>query len=304
MSNKIHELEQIMFPPDGSGIKPYEWMVEPTRQQQWIDDKGIFLWLAFFFSEIGAGLYFVSLFYEYKAGLILGWLITLILGGLIHVLYLGNPLRAWRMILKPQTSELSRGIWIIGIFAALGFLQMVTAGGFNVVFNCIMGILCLLIISHGFATMNVVRALPAWSSTMVLPLSVVSGVWVGQQILQFMFAVSGSVAVVSGMEVWAEAIFFAYFLCILLYVWGTFHSNEIGKTSIIMQATGDLQKVSLIGVVGLGVVLPLILTLLMWGGDTNGFLIFLRLASIFAGDLALRYVIMKSAVYKPLLSRQ
>jgi len=301
MSNEIHELEKIMFPSDGSGQKPYEWMVNPTRQRQWIDEKGVFLWLAFFFSEIGAGLYFVSLFYEYKAGLVLGWLITLVLGGIIHVLYLGNPLNAWRMIMKPSTSELSRGIWIIGIFAALGFLQMITSGGFNFVFNIIMGILCLLIISHGFATMNVIRALPAWSSTMVLPLSVISGVWIGQQILQFMVGVSGSAALASGMEIWAEVFFFAYFLCIVLYVWGTWHSNEIGKESIKMQFSGELSKISLIGVGGLALVVPLILTLIMWGGDTNSFLILLRLVSIVAGDLAVRYVIMKSAVYKPLI---
>lgn len=303
MSNDNHELIQTMFPPDGSGVKPYEWMINPTRQRQWIDKQGIFLWLAFFFSEIGAGLYFVSLFYAYKPGLILGWLVTLVLGGLIHIAYLGNPLRAWRMIMKPNTSELSRGIWVIGIFAALGFLQMVMSGGFNIFFNVIMGILCLLIISHGFATMNVIRALPAWSSNMVLPFSIISGVWVGQQILQLMFAVGGQAEVVSGMEVWAEAFYFAYFLCMVLYVWGTWHANEIGVASIKMMVTGDLKKITLIGAVGLAVVLPLIFTLIMWGGDTNGILIFLRLASVFAGDLAIRYLVMKSAVYKPLLER-
>ncbi len=301
MSNKIHELEQTMFPPDGSGLKPYEWMVNPTRQQQWIDNKGIFLWLAFFFSEIGAGLYFVSLFYEYKAGLILGWLITLVLGGLIHVLYLGQPTRAWRMLMKPNTSELARGMWIIGAFAALGFLQIVTSGGFNIVFNTIMGILCLLIISHGFATMNVIKALPAWSSTMVLPLSVISGVWVGQQILQLMAGFSNIEGFASGMEVWAEVFFLAYFLCLILYVWGTWHASEIGKKSIKNLMNDELKKISLIGVVLLGVVLPLIFTFIMWGGDTNGFLIFLRLTCVFAGDLAMRYVIMKSAVYTPLI---
>ena len=300
---EFNELEKIMFRPTGDGLKPYEWMVRPTRQLEWIEDKGIFLWLAFFFSEIGAGLYFVSMFYEYKVGLILGWLITLILGGCVHVLYLGKPMRAWRMMMKPQTSELSRGIWIIGIFAIFGFLQMVT-GSFNIVLNTVLGILCLLIISHGFATMNVIRALPAWSSNMVLPFSIISGVWVGQQILQFVFSISGAAAVASGMEIWAETFFFVYFLCILLYIWGTYHSNDIGKASIVMQATGELQKVSLIGIGGLGIVLPLLFTLIMWGGDTNGVLIFLRLACVFAGDLALRYVIMKSAIYKPLLSRQ
>ena len=298
-----NELEKIMFPSTGSDLKPYEWMLLPTAQTEWIADKGIFLWLAFFFSEIGAGLYFVSMFYEYRAGIVLGWLVTLILGGLIHVLYLGNPLRAWRMLMKPATSELSRGIWIIGIFAALGFLQMVTTGGFNMVFNVIMGILCLLIISHGFATMNVIRALPAWSSNIVLPFSIISGVWVGQQLLQFMFAVSGSASLASGMEVWAQSFFFAYFLCIVLYVWGTWHANEIGQASIKMMVADELKKITLIGVVGLAIILPLILTLIMWDGNTNGVLIFLRLAAIFAGDLAVRYVIMKSAVYKPLLER-
>ncbi|MBU0970829.1 MAG: DMSO reductase [Proteobacteria bacterium] len=301
MSDKIHELEQTMFPPDGTGLKPYEWMVKATPQQQWIDDKGLFLWLAFFFSEIGAGLYFVSLFYEYRAGIVLGWLITLILGGLIHVLYLGNPLRAWRMIMKPNTSELSRGIWIIGVFAVLGFLQMITSGGFNMVFNGIMGILCLLIISHGFATMNVIRALPAWSSTMVLPLSLISGIWVGSQLLQIMFVLGGSSALASAMEVWAEAFFFIYLLCIFLYVWGTFHSDETGKASIVTQLKGKLSKIFYIGVCGLGLVLPGVLTLIMWGGDTHGFLIFLRLVFVLAGDLAIRYTIMKSAVYKPLI---
>ncbi|MCP4720649.1 MAG: DMSO reductase [Desulfobacteraceae bacterium] len=301
MMKQQNELEKIMFHPTGSDLKPYEWMLRPTAQKEWIENKGIFLWLAFFFSEIGAGLYFVSLFYEYRAGIVLGWLVTLILGGVIHVMYLGNPFRAWRMLLKPNTSELSRGMWIIGAFAALGFLQIITSGGFNMIFNFIMGILCLLIISHGFATMNVIRALPAWSSTMVLPLSLISGIWVGSQLLQMMFVAGGNGALASGMEVWAEAFFLIYLLCIILYVWGTFHANEIGKESIGAQLKGDLSKIFYIGVGGLGLALPALLTLVMWGGDTNGFLIFLRLAAVLAGDLAMRYTIMKSAVYTPLL---
>lgn len=301
MNDKHQDIVQTMFPSDGSGIKPYEWMISPTRQRQWIDDKGIFLWLAFFFSEIGAGLYFMSLFYSYKPGLVLGWLITLVLGGVIHMLYLGNPKRAWRMIMKPNTSELSRGIWIIGIFAAMGFLQMVTPGGFNPVFNVIMGILCLLIISHGFATMNVIRALPAWNSTIVLPLSIISGIWVGHQLLQLMFAVSGRAAVVSGMEIWAAAFFLIYFLCILLYAWGTWHGSETAKASVKRMMADELKQITYIGVGVLAILVPLILTLIMWGGDTNGFLIFLRLASVCAGDLAIRYLIMKSAVYNPLM---
>ncbi len=78
---------------------------------------------------------------------------------------------------------------------------------------------------------------------MVLPLSVISGVWVGSQILQLMFAVSGS-----GMEVWSEVFFLIYFLCTLLYVWGTWHSGGAAKASIKAMLNDQLKQITLIGV--------------------------------------------------------
>jgi len=296
---KPNELEKIMFHPTGSHLKPYEWMIQATPQQEWIDRKGIFLWLAFFFTEIGAGLYFISLFYQYQAGLILGWLIALILGGGVHILYLGNPFRAWRMLMKPQTSELSRGMWIIGVFAVAGFIQIVTSN-FHPVFNVIVGILTLLIISHGFMTMNVVRALPAWSSTMVIPLSIISGGWIGCQMFHFMIALAEN-PLAQSFELWAQILLVVYFVCVLLYVWGTYHASDVARDSINLMLKGDLAKYFYIGVVLIGFVLPLLVTLKMWGGDINAGLIFIRLALIFFGDLAMRYIIMKSAMYPPLL---
>jgi hypothetical protein len=95
----------------------YEWMIEPTQQEEWIEGQGAYLWLAFFFSEIGAGIYFVSLFIDFSAGLILGYLMALGLGGWLHMRYLGNPMRGWRILTKYKTSELARGMWIIMAFA-------------------------------------------------------------------------------------------------------------------------------------------------------------------------------------------
>jgi hypothetical protein len=77
--------------------------------------------------------------------------------------------------------------------------------------------------------------------------------------------------------------------------------SDVAKVSIQKMLEGDLKRITLIGVGVLAVLLPLIFTLIMWGGSTNGFLIFLRLASVLAGDLAIRYLIMKTAVYNPLL---
>ncbi|MEA1967174.1 MAG: DMSO reductase [Thermodesulfobacteriota bacterium] len=299
MNEKFFELIKTLFPPAGKGLKPYEWMIKATPQKEWIAEKGIFLWLAFFFSEIGAGLYFVSLFYQYRTGLVLGWLITLILGGVVHMAYLGNPKRAWRIFLKPGKSELSKGVWVIAVFSLLGFIQIVT-GAFNPVFNFITGIVCLLIIMHGFATMNVIKALPSWSSTMVLPLSIISGIWVGSQILEFMFCVSGSGAA-AGLEIWSEFLLFGYIALILLYLWGTFHASESARFSVNLLLKGDMSKGFYVGVAVSGMLIPILLTLIMWGGEVNTGLVFLRLVFVLAGDLIMRYTLMKSAVYTPLI---
>ena len=53
---------------------PYDFMVKHTPQKAWIQGKGVLLWLAFFFSEIGAGIYLVSLFLNVPQGWLFGWL--------------------------------------------------------------------------------------------------------------------------------------------------------------------------------------------------------------------------------------
>ena len=54
----------------GSKALGYEWMVKNTPQEVWIEGKGIYLWLAFFFTEIFAGVCFISLFLNLGAGLL------------------------------------------------------------------------------------------------------------------------------------------------------------------------------------------------------------------------------------------
>jgi len=106
-------------------MKPYLWMTDFTPQEEWIDGKGLLLWLVFFFSEIGAGLYIVSLFVEFRGGALAGWICCAILGGSLHMAYLGKPMRVWRSVLRPKSSELSRGIILTGLFLIIGALLII-----------------------------------------------------------------------------------------------------------------------------------------------------------------------------------
>jgi len=277
----------------------YEWMIKKTPQHEWIDDQGMFLWLAFFFSEIGAGAYFISLFYDFRPGYVVGYIITLALGGMIHMAYLGNPQRVFGMFLKARTSELSRGMWVILAFACMGFFPSLLGTQYGVVLKALMGFICILLIMHGFATMNVIKAIPSWNQSTVLPLSIVSGIWVGSQLIQFMMGISGRE--VLGMEVWCRMILLAYIGLIALYLWGTFHASEAANFSVSNLVRGDFSKLFYLGVILIGIVGPLLITLAMWGSGVYTVGIFLRLIFVFIGDLLLRYSIMKSAYYTPLL---
>jgi len=284
-------------------------MVKYTPQTEWIEGRGLFLFLAFFFSEIGAGIYFVSLFLNFKGGWLLGWLVALVLGGLIHLGFLGHPFRAWRILLKPASSELSRGLWVILLFGGIGFFQLlpvVFSGlawtGEGPAFKTIMGILSVLIITHGFLTMNVVRALPLWNSSMIIPFSLASGIWVGAQAAEVMIKMSGYD--LSLPELWSRWSLLGYIALLAMYLWGTYHASEAAKESVGRLLTGDSALRFYTAVVVVGITVPLAITIVAWSGgveDLRGGTLFLRFLCVFIGDLAMRYSIMKSAMYAPVI---
>ncbi len=280
----------------------YEWMIKATPQREWIEKKGIFLMLAFFLSEIGAGIYFLSMLINNQGGMIFGWILTLVLGGGVHMYYLGNPFRFWRIFLKPRTSELSRGVWAILFFAILGFGQIVNCSFCNSIYvKILMGIICVLLIMHGFATMNTMRSLPSWNSSVTLPLSVFSGLWVGYQIVEIILSQS-SIKLSVDPSTWALALLSAYVLCLITYLWGTTHSSDVAKLSIRQMLTGEDSKIFYLFVIGAGIVVPLIITMIMNQGNVDStMLLIIRLIAVFAGDLALRYTVMKNAYYTPLI---
>jgi formate-dependent nitrite reductase membrane component NrfD len=188
---------------------------------------------------------------------------------------------------------------VILLFAVFGFFPAMLGYQYGALLKLLMGLICLLLIMHGFATMNVVKAIPSWNHSTVVPLSIVSGIWVGSQVIEFMMGVSGRE--VLGMEVWCRMILLAYIGLIALYLWGTFHASEAARYSVSNLVRGGFSRLFYSGVVLIGIVVPLLITLGMWGVGVYSAGVFIRLIFVLTGDLALRYSIMKSAYYTPLL---
>lgn len=292
-----------------SSAMPYEFMIKFTSQEAWIKGRGIYLWLAFFFSEIGAGIYLVSILLNIRAGWLLGWLITLVVGGALHLLYLGKPARALLMFLKPLKSELSRGLWVISVFAVLGFIQVVPVvwpdlpwTGTSAGLRIITGMTCILIIIHGFLTMSAIRAIHVWNSAMMVPLAVASGLWVGSQanvLLSYFLGQNLGPA-----EIWARWSLFCLIVLFGLFILGAIQSSTSARVSTKRMLAGDWSGPFYIGVIAVGFIVPLVITIIAWGNDIDKFnigLLLLRCLCVIIGDLMIRYGIMRNAVYSPLI---
>lgn len=79
---------------------------------------------AFFLGEIGAGLFLASLFFDFVNGMMLGIALTAVGKSSGHLLHLGQPLRAWRAIVKLDRSWVSRGLLAIILFTGFGVLHV------------------------------------------------------------------------------------------------------------------------------------------------------------------------------------
>jgi len=291
-------------------------MTDFTPQEEWIDRQGLFLWLAFFFSEIGAGFYLVSLFFEFWSGCLVGWLICTILGGGLHILYLGKPERAWRAILRPAKSELSRGLIIMILFTAVGAIHIAPSLSYlssllsslpwrtdMVFFKIFMTILGFFVITHGFMSMNVMTAIPFWNSAILPVLSVASGIWVGTQLSMWTSIGFSEKEILLSLEPLARWSLFAYAFLTIYYFWNIGHSSPAGQESLRVIIKADLSAFFYVGVVLIGFIIPIAISLNFWADNTvSGYgLVYLRIICAIIGDLTLRYVISKSGRYSPLI---
>tara|TARA_Y100000031_G_scaffold119508_1_gene133228 strand:+ start:396 stop:1301 length:906 start_codon:yes stop_codon:yes gene_type:complete len=97
--------------------------VRPTAQREW----HILILVAFFFGAVGCGLFLISAFYGFTIGVVISWLIIVLLMGIPHLIYLGRPLRFWRMftsLTALKTSWITRGMWGWVVFLVFGALYI------------------------------------------------------------------------------------------------------------------------------------------------------------------------------------
>jgi formate-dependent nitrite reductase membrane component NrfD len=288
-------------------MQVHEWMINYTRQTEWIDRRGIFLWIAFYAGGLGGGLYLVSLYFNSLWGMFISWLIIAVIKGGTHLMYLGKPLRFWRIITRPQTSWLARGFIFVMLFVGLGAVQMMLSNwlpgtAVEIVFKVLAGIMAFGVTTYTGIILKNVKGVPFWNSLLLPVLFIICGV-LGGFGLAVMIALNGGDINLAAAEMGSRWLLIANALLIVVYLWQASRRESVGKQSVLEQIRGQSAPVFWIGVVLLGIVIPLAIAVSGLIIEVPSSVLLTAVICEIIGGLALRYCVLKAGAYKPLVAK-
>jgi formate-dependent nitrite reductase membrane component NrfD len=286
----------------------HQWMINYTRQTEWIDRRGLFLWIAFYAGGLGGGLYLVSLFFNNLWGMFIGWLIVGVIKGSTHLIFLGRPLRAWRIVFRPTSSWISRGILFVLSFVLFAAVQMALthwAPGsvLEIIFKVLAGAAALAVATYTGFVLNSVKAVPFWNSRLLPVMFVLCGI-LGGFGLSVVIALSGGGVNLNTAETGARWLLIINAFLIGIYLWMAANREATGKKSVLEQIRGNLAPFFWIGIVILGIIVPLGVALITHlAGEISASLLLTGVVCEIIGGLVLRYCVLKAGAYKPLVAR-
>jgi len=289
---------------------PHEWMVKYTPQTEWIERRGMLVWIAEVFTSIGAGLYLVSLFYNSVPGMFIGWLIIIFLKMLPHLIYLGKPLRFWRA-LPPFTrawksSWIARGMIFTMLFLGFALVHLalahfLPATGWEIAFKILGGIAAFSAgIYSGFA-LNCCRSVPFWNSALLPLIFIFAGIADGFALIMAIGLGGAQVDILSA-EAGSRLLLIANTIIIVAYLWKATYASKTARHSTMLLLRGILAVPFWVGVVAFGIIIPLAISVSgYFNGDASIPLLIVAIALHMTGAFALKYCLLKAGIHPPIL---
>jgi len=307
----------------------HEWMIKPMAQTEWISGKGLLVWWAEVFSALGTGLYLVSIFFALReefavtafwAG-ILGWIGIAIFKLPLHAFYLGKWYRFWRAF-PPfskawRTSWFARGIVMTMIFLVFGAIQLILQGliaydvadssgvwAANYVFMVLAGIFGVMTAVYcGFA-MSYCKSVPFWNTGLLPIVFLLMGVADGLALIMGVGMVTGE-DVIPTAESATRILLIVNALLIIMYLVNANYQSATAELSVKELVRGRVAWVFWLGIVLLGIIVPLVVSVVSYftGEEASTGLLVFAIICHTIGAFSLKYGVLKVGIYRPILPK-
>ncbi len=298
----------------------HEWMVKPMQQKEWIEKRGMMVWIAEVFTSLGSGLFLVSLFMNSWWGMLVGWLIIMFLKLPVHLAYFGKPLRFYRTI-PPfsnawKTSWFARGILFTIFFSGFAFVALVVGHPYisNLIgpaaqpiystFAILAGIFALLTGIYGGFIMNYCKSIPFWNTGILPIVFLLAGVADGFGLIMAIGLAGGDASIATA-ETWSRALLMVNAFIIAVYLISASYTSAIGKLSVKEIIVGRVAAAFWGGIVVLGIVIPLGVSVysLFTDSQASDILLIAAIVCHTLGAFALKYCLLKVGIYRPILPK-
>ncbi|MGD0794885.1 MAG: NrfD/PsrC family molybdoenzyme membrane anchor subunit [Dehalococcoidales bacterium] len=288
----------------------HEWMVKPTPQTEWIEHRGVLVWIAEVFTSLGAGLYLVSLFFNNWWGMLAAWFIVMFLKVPLHLIYFGKPLRFWRTI-PPftsawKTSWFTRGITFSILFGGIVFIQLIITyffpgTGWDIALRVLGGIFAFLVGIYSGFIMSYCRSVPFWNSALLPLILIFAGIADGFALIMAVGLGDAQVNIMAA-EAGSRILLSVNAVIMAVYLWNATYTSKTSKYSAILLLKGSLAMPFWAGVVACGIIIPLVVSVsTLFAGEASAPLLIVTIVLHTIGAVALKYVLLKAGIHNPIL---
>jgi formate-dependent nitrite reductase membrane component NrfD len=265
---------------------------------------------SFFFGEVGAGLFLVSLFFNYLPGLIVGLLLTSVGKSTGHLMHMGQPTRAWRAIFKLNHSWISRGLLAIILFTGFGIIHILDVAGLTFgllppalkpVVIAIAGASAIVIMLYQGLAMSHSAAIGLWSSGLVPVIGLTYALLGGVSLLTVMgFDMLAARPYDYRMLQFVQVALLIY-VAIMLYsmVHAAIFGSKGAQQSVSLLLNGLLAKWFTLFVIVIGLVLPALFIPFGPGGLVTRVVV---TVAVLVGYYTFRILVFKAALFDPIQS--
>lgn len=265
---------------------------------------------AFFFGELGAALFLVSMLCGFAPGMLAGLLITGTLKTFFHLTHMGVPGRSWRAILRPDRSWVSRGL--LGIACLMGFGGLCTLAVWTgalapdspllILLELAAGAAALVVMTYQGLAMSHSTAIALWSTGLMPVASLVYSATGGTLLTllggwpQLGAPASGTRPLLASAALLLVVVIAAVVVSLLH---GAYHGSPGGRKSVELLTRSYYAKWFWGGVCAAGIALPVVL---LWTAGGSFGAVVLAAAGVLAGHYAFRVLMFKAGVYEPIMN--
>jgi formate-dependent nitrite reductase membrane component NrfD len=284
-------------------IRPYEYMIYPTLQTTWIRGKGLLIFFGLFLVEFGAGIFMAGSVLHSQWGQLAGWLISGVLGGACHFLFLGHPFRIYKAVRRPGKSWISRGLIIISLFQLLGFIYLILSyfSMHSLWITVMANIMAIATILYGGYEIADVKSIKTWNSSFLPIQMLIRSFFIGLAVVLAINLLIGLDHPNINMMKWLQMTLLINICLLFISIVSTGFEEGKERLFISMMLKGSLKWIFWPLIVIGGMVVPFITTIYSFGADLWGketqILMIMVVLQVFADSL-LRYCLIRSGYYQ------